>query len=208
MCSSRIVAIGKVLAERCFQFHFHYSDIRKHLYAPIRVFATMQQHLLFYRTVFRSQPPILRENCQSASRGWVQLLRFSHLPVGVRMLCVPIRQMRAQNPVTAVAGSGIPTKGCFDCVQPRLISISKWDKESALSASMIPSQIALGWGLVGRIEQRVRLISWRSICFHSTSFISEVAEARVDNRPKYPALGFDSNFGSFRINEQCRESSA
>lgn len=38
--------------------------------------------------------------------------------------------------------------------------------------------------------------------------ISEVAEARVDNRPKYPALGFDSNFGSFRINEQCRESSA
>lgn len=74
MCSSRIVAIGKVLAERCFQFH--YSDIRKHLYAPIRAFATMQQHLLFYRTVFRSQPPILRENCQSASRGWVQLLRL------------------------------------------------------------------------------------------------------------------------------------
>lgn len=36
----------------------------------------MQQHLLFYRTVFRSQPPTLRENCQSASRGWVQLLRL------------------------------------------------------------------------------------------------------------------------------------
>ena len=76
MCSYRIVAIGKILAERCFQFHFHYSDIRKHLHAPIRAFATMQQHLLFYRTVFRSQPPILRENCQSASRGWVQLLRL------------------------------------------------------------------------------------------------------------------------------------
>lgn len=25
---------------------------------------------------FRSQPPTLRENCQSASRGWVQLLRL------------------------------------------------------------------------------------------------------------------------------------
>lgn len=44
------------------------------------------------------------------------------------------------------------------------------DKESVLSASMIPSQIALGWGLVGRVEQSVRLISWRPICFHSTSF--------------------------------------
>ena len=124
------------------------------------------------------------------------------------MLCVNSTNA-CSHPMTAVAGSGNSNERLFRlCATEVDFGLKVGDKESVLSASMIPSQIALGWGLVGRIEQRVRLISWRSICFHSTSFISEVAEARVDNRPKYPALGFDSNFGSFRINEQCRESSA
>ncbi len=105
----------------------------------------------------------------------------------------------------------IPTKGGCDWWREYAIEVDfglKIGCRLRFIRVMISPQIALGWGLVGRVEQRVRLISWRSICFHSTSFISEVAEARVDNRPKYPALGFDSNFGSFRINEQCRESSA
>lgn len=143
-----IVVIGKFLAVRCFPFHSRWLDILEGLYAQNPVFRSQSIPLgVLSDRISVAIADVTRELSICVARLGAVATIFAPSCRG-EMLCVNSTNA-CSHPVTAVAGSGIPTKGCFDCVQPRSISISKWDKESALSASMIPSQIALGWGLSG-----------------------------------------------------------
>ena len=114
-------------------------------------------------------------------------------------------QNLANNVVTVFQRKAVAIGG--ESMQSKLISVSKSGVDCALSVFMIFAANRAGVGACRacRAEGEIDIMASYLLPFY---LISEVAEARVDNRPKYPALGFDSNFGSFRINEQCRESSA